>query len=261
MFFFCIYSLFPFLPWFLRSYLFLIQFRQFKEQLRQQRHSEQIVSAAASSSYQRAQHHLLLHHHQEQELQQQPQEYGTEFEQPLSIAAVTPSDSTSNTTKTTSASPSSDTRVQQHQQVGITSKSSLVQHFDVKTMQKEAVLSYVKVQLGRFSDFHYINFRCVSGVKFVSANFTESTSRRCNDLIKWQPIQTRVEWRWRRRRRCQCQQESCHSHSRGLVQLQRNSIGRVNEQYPDTVHVWSRAVDVVRCSERCREVGVCRDTP
>ena len=111
---------------------------------------------AASSPYQRPQHHQLQHHHhQELELQHQHQEYrniattSSEFEERRSFAAATPSDSTSNMTKTSSASPSSDTRVQQ--QVGISSKSSLAQHFDVKTMQKEAVLSYVKVQAGRLT--------------------------------------------------------------------------------------------------------------
>jgi len=48
--------------------------------------------------------------------------------------------STAKATKTTS---SSDLRAQ-HQQGGVSSKSSSAQQFDVKTMQKEAVLSYVK---------------------------------------------------------------------------------------------------------------------
>ena len=51
--------------------------------------------------------------------------------------------STAKATKTTS---SSDLRAQ-HQQGGVSSKSSSAQQFDVKTMQKEAVLSYVKVHI------------------------------------------------------------------------------------------------------------------
>ena len=127
--------------------LSLIPFRQFKEQLRQQRHSEQICSSSASSSsYQRAHHQQLIH--QQQHQQEQQQEYGanvsmsSEFEHRASIT----SHATAKATKTTS---SSDLRAQQQQQAGITSKSSSAQQFDVKTMQKEAVLSYVKVQRAR----------------------------------------------------------------------------------------------------------------
>jgi len=64
----------------------------------------------------------------------------SEVEQRASMAES--SHTTSKATKTTS---SSDLRAQQRQQhAGITSKSSSAQQFDVKTMQKEAVLSYVK---------------------------------------------------------------------------------------------------------------------
>ena len=109
-----------------------ILFRQFKEQLRQQRHSEQISSSSVtSSSYQRG--------------HQQVPEYGgnvsmsSELEQRAAMALH----STAKATKTTS---SSDLRAQ-HQQGGVSSKSSSAQQFDVKTMQKEAVLSYVKVHI------------------------------------------------------------------------------------------------------------------
>ena len=109
-----------------------ILFRQFKEQLRQQRHSEQVSSSSAtSSSYQRG--------------HQQVPEYGgnvsmsSELEQRAAMALH----STAKATKTTS---SSDLRAQ-HQQGGVSSKSSSAQQFDVKTMQKEAVLSYVKVHI------------------------------------------------------------------------------------------------------------------
>ena len=131
-------------------FLSLIPFRQFKEQLRQQRHSEQISSSSASaSSYQRAHHQQLIHRQLQQ--QEQQQDYGvdvsisSEFESRASMASHTKA----NATKTTA---SSDLKPpQQHQQAGMTSKSSSVQQFDVKTMQKEAVLSYVKVRRGGLS--------------------------------------------------------------------------------------------------------------
>ena len=116
----------------------LIPFRQFKEQLRQQRHSEQISSSVASSSmYQRGHNKQLIHQ------QEQQQDYGTnvpmssEYEHRASITSQT-------TTKATKTTSSADLRAQQ-QQAGITSKSTSSQQFDVKTIQKEAVLSYVKV--------------------------------------------------------------------------------------------------------------------
>ena len=164
--------------------LSLIPFRQFKEQLRQQRHSEQISSSAATaSSYQRAHHQQLLHQQQQQQEQQQQQQqaYGanvsisSEVELRASIAES--SHTTAKATKTTS---SSDLGAQQRQQhAGITSKSSPAQQFDVKTMQKEAVLSYVKVQRDRLT--------CTSrregfSIFFNSALYTESTSGRRSDL-------------------------------------------------------------------------------
>jgi len=54
-------------------------------------------------------------------------------------------ESSHTTAKATKTTSSSDLGAQQRQQhAGITSKSSPAQQFDVKTMQKEAVLSYVK---------------------------------------------------------------------------------------------------------------------